>query len=147
MNKLYALIFGLLTCFSLLGCAALASALPVIESALTDTQLVLKGIETTFDAYQAVHPVAPEVRAHYAQLLASAYQDLTLGERAVADGKAVSQGDYDQAMKDFEASFKALTAYLKSQGITPIGSGLVGVGTAGGDDFPTPRAIGLRVAP
>jgi hypothetical protein len=142
MNKFLALLFSL---FLATGCAAIASALPVIDTALSDTSLVLKGIETTFDAYQQTHPVTPEDRAAYELLLANAYHDLTLGERAVADLKQVDQGQYDAAFKDFGAAFTALTAFLKQKGITPIGSGLVGVGTQGGDDFPVPRVIGLRI--
>lgn len=142
MNKFLALIFSLL---ALTGCAALTNALPVIDSALSDASLVLKGIETTFDAYQTAHPVAPETRAEYDKLLASAYQDLRVGERAVADLKDVDQGQYDAAFKDFAADFATLTAYLKSKGITPVGSGLVGASASGGDDFPVPRIIGLKI--
>ncbi len=145
MHKISALFFALLIALSLGACAAIASALPVINSALTDTTIVLKGIETAFDAYQVVHPVAPIDRARYAMLLASAYHDLQFGERAVADLGQVNQGQYDQAFGDFEQSFLALTDFLKEKGITPASSGLVGVGEAGSDTFPTPRVIGLRV--
>ena len=142
MNKFLALLFALLV---LPCCAAIASALPVINSALTDTTIVLRGIETAFDAYQATHPVTPVDRAKYDMLLASAYHDLQLGERAVADLGQVNQGQYDQAFGDFKQSFTALTDFLKEKGITPASSGLVGVGETGSDTFPTPRIIGLRV--
>ncbi len=141
MNKFLVLLFSLL----LVSCAAIASALPLINSALTDTGIVLSTIETTFDAYQATHPVSPADRATYDLLLSNALRDLQLGERAVADIGQVNQGQYDQAFSDFRGSFVALTAFLKDKGITPIGSGLVGAGTKGGDTFPTPRVIGLRL--
>jgi len=143
MNKFFALLFSLLT---LCGCSALSSALPVINSALTDTDIVLKGIDATFDAYQLGHDVSPTDRAEYARLLATAYRALSVGERAISDIKHVSQGQYDQAFTDFQTAYAALTGFLKSKGVTPAGAGLVGVGAAGGDDFPTPRVIGLRVA-
>jgi len=143
MNKFLALLFSLL---ALSGCAALASALPVINSALTDTTLVLKGIETTFDAYQLAHTVSPTDRAEYARLIATAYKALAVGERAVGDAKQVSQGQYELAFQDFKVAYSALTTFLKEHGVTPVGAGLVGAGTAGGDDFPTPRIIGLHVA-
>lgn len=141
MRKFSALLIALCLC----GCAAFAAALPYIDSAVSDTALVLKGIETTFDAYQTAHAVAPEDRAEYDRLLAAAYQTLTLGERAVADLHDIDQGQYDAAFKGFTVAFKDLTAFMASKGITPVGAGLVGAGTQGGDAFPVPRVIGLRV--
>lgn len=140
MNKLYALLFACLC-----SCAAIASALPLINSALTDSTLVLRGIETTFEAYQATHAVAPADRAEYELLLANAYKDLQLGERAITDASQLNQGQYDQAFGDFKQAFLALTDFLKQKGITPASSGLVGVGESGSDSFPTPRVIGLRI--
>lgn len=143
MNQFLALLLSFL--LVLPGCAALASALPFINTALSDSALVLHGIETTFDAYQTGHPLTPADRIEYDRLLATAYQSLSLGARAVADLKEVDQGKYDTAFQDFKIAYAALTAFLKQKGITPLGSGLVGAGTAGGEDFPTPRVIGLRV--
>ncbi len=144
MHKL----IGLFLSIALLtSCAALASALPVINSAVTDTQLVLKGIETTFEAYQLSHPVQPTDRAEYEQLLAQAYHALALGERTLADLKQIDQGQYDAAIKDFSAAYSTLVAFLKTQGVTPASAGLVGVGTGTPDAFPVPRVIGLRVNP
>lgn len=142
MNTLYALLASLLMVIP--GCAAIASMLPVIDSAITDTSIVLRGIETVFDAYQTVHPIAPPDRVEYDRLLARAYQTLTLAERAVTDAKQIDQGSYDQAFGDFKAAFLDLTTFLKQKGITPLGSGLVGA-AEGGDDFPIPRVIGLRI--
>lgn len=145
MPRFFALIFLFLALtLNLTGCAALASALPVIDTALSDTVLVLKGIEASYDAYQTQHPVSPQDRAEYDVLLANAYKDLRLGERFVADAKQVDQKQYDQAFGDFEVAFKALADYLKAKGITPVGTGLVGEG-AQGDTFPTPRIIGLKI--
>jgi hypothetical protein len=145
MPRLFALIFSFFViCSSLTGCAALASALPVIDTALSDATLVLKGIESSYDAYQTQHPVSPQDRAEYDLLIANAYKDLRLGERAVADAKQIDQKQYDQAFGDFEVAFKALADYLKAKGITPIGTGLVGEGQQG-DTFPTPRIIGLKI--
>lgn len=145
MNKFIALIFSFLILLGTPGCVALTSALPIIDSAISDSSIVLKGIETAFDAYQATHAVSPADRLEYDKLLASAYQDLALGNRAVTDLKQVDQGQYDAAFSDFKTAFETLVAFLKAKGITPVGSGLVGVGTQGGDDFPTPRVIGLKI--
>jgi hypothetical protein len=142
MNKFYVLLFALLTVMS--GCAAVASLLPVIDSAITDTSIVLRGIETVFDAYQTAHPIAPTDRVAYDRLLARAYQTLTLAERAVTDAKQIDQGSYDQAFSDFKSAFLDLTTFLKQKGITPGSSGLVGAGP-GSEDFPVPRVIGLRI--
>jgi hypothetical protein len=130
---------------TLTGCSALSSAIPVIQSAVTDSSLVLNGIESVFDAYQVTHPVSPTDRAEYDQLLAAANQALLLGGRTVSDLKQVDQGQYDAAFADFAAAYQTLTAFLKTRGISPIGAGLVGVGTAGADAFPVPRVIGLRI--
>ena len=143
MNKFLHLIFVL---FFTVGCAALGPALSKIDTALTDTDQVLKIVETAFDAYQTLHPVSPQDRAEYDRLLATAYQDLNTGERAVADAKQLNQGQYDQAFADFKTAYANLAAYLKAHGVTPVGAGLVGAGTPGGADFPTPRVIGLRLA-
>jgi len=134
----------LLALASLTGCTALANALPAIQSALTDTSLVLSGIDEVFSAYQATHPVTPEVRAEYSRLLTTANVYLVNGERAVSDLKQIDQGQYDAAFADFKTAFLALTDFLKAQGVTPAGVGLVGAGAAG-DAFPVPRVIGLRV--
>lgn len=130
----------------LTGCAAFATAIPVIESALTDSALVLKGIETTYDAYQLAHPVSPADRAEYQQLLAQAYDTLRTGERVVTDAKEVDQGQYDAAFRDFAGAYSTLTAFLKDRGITPASAGLVGLSPDGGAPFPVPRVIGLRIS-
>ena len=145
MNKFLALLFSFLILLATPGCAAIASALPVIDSAISDTAIVLQGIETAFDAYQATHQVSPADRIEYDKLLASTYQALQLGNRAVADLKQIDQGQYDAAFSDFKTAFLTLTTFLKSKGVTPIGSGLVGAGAQGDTDFPMPRVIGLKI--
>jgi len=128
-----------------MGCATLGAAIPIIESALTDSALVLKGIETTFDAYDLAHPLTPADRAEYSQLLAQAYDTLRTGGRVVADAKALDQGQYDAAFRDFAGAYSTLVAFLKERGITPASAGLVGVNQESGA-FPVPRVIGLRVS-
>jgi hypothetical protein len=142
MNKFLALLFALLI---LPACAALTSALPQINAAISDTTLVLNGIETAVDAYQTAHPLSPADRIEYDQLLAQAYQALSTGTRAVSDLKAVDQGQYDAAFRDFAGAYETLTAFLKLKGVSPLGAGLVGIGVAGGGSFPVPRVLGLRV--
>ncbi len=141
MKPLLALCLLVLT---LTGCAALASAIPVIDAAVTDSGLVLNGIETVFDEYQVAHPVSPEVRSTYDRLLASANQALLLGARTVSDLKQVDQGKYDAAFADFTIAYAALADFLHKQGITPGSAGLVGAGP-NSDSFPMPRVIGLRI--
>ena len=129
--------------FLLTGCASLASVLPVLDSAVTDSTLVLKTIETAFDAYQLAAPVPTAVRNDYDLLLANAYRDLQKGAQIVSDLHDVNQGQYDAAFADFKNDYAALKSFLKAHGVSPIGSG-IGASQAPGD-FPTPRVIGLRV--
>lgn len=136
---------GVLASVSVTGCAALPGILHTIDSAITDSDQALKIVETTFNLYEGDHPVSPAVKATFEKLLAEAYAKLKLGAQAVHDGQDMSQGKYDTAFADFKTAFLSLTSYLKSEGITPIGAGLIGVGPNGGQDFPEPAVIGLRI--
>lgn len=132
------LVLSLLT-----GCASLASVLPVLDSAVTDSTLVLKTVETAFEAFQLSTPVPTDVRAEYNLLLANAYQDLQKGAQIVADLHDIDQGKYDAAFADFKKDYALLTAFLKAHGVSPIGKGIGAAQTPG--EFPVPRVIGLRV--
>jgi|HubBroStandDraft_2_1064218.scaffolds.fasta_scaffold253998_2 hypothetical protein len=145
MKPLHRLAAFCLCVLLLTGCAGLASALPTIQSALTDSSLVLSDIESVFEGYQATHPITPEVRAEYARLVATANQALLYGGRAVSDLGQVDQGKYDAAFADFRAAYAALTDFLTKQGVTPAGAGLVGSGAPSAPAFPVPRVIGLRI--
>lgn len=127
------------------GCSALPGILTAIDYAITDSDQALKIVETTFNLFNGDHPVSPEVKATFEKLLATAYSTLKTGAKIVHDGQAVDQGQYDAAFADFKVAFLALTDYLKSEGITPVGAGLVGVGPNGGKDFPEPAIIGLKL--
>ncbi len=127
------------------------SALPTITTAITDTGLVLQGIQTSVDAFQTVHPLPPADLAEYERLLSVAYQSLTIAERTVTDLKQVNQAEYDQAFADFKVDFEALAAFLKDKGITPNAPPPAGAFASRAlpasppAPFPTPRVIGLRV--
>ncbi len=148
MNKFLALLFSLFALTCTTSCAPLMSALPTISTAITDTGLVLQGIQTSVDVFQTIHPLPPAELAQYEQLLSTAYQSLTIAERAVSDLKQIDQAQYDQAFADFKVAFEALAAFLKAKGITPAAppAGAFAARTAAPPAaFPTPRVIGLRV--
>jgi hypothetical protein len=145
MKHLIQIFVLFLTLSTLVACSALASALPFVDSALSETSQVLAFIDTAFDAYQSSHPVTPAERLEYDRLRGACYQALNTGTRAVADLHQIDQGQYDAAFKDFKTAYDALHVYLKAHGISPVGSGLVGAGTKGADDFPEPRVIGLKI--
>lgn len=126
------------------SCHALGPVLSVLDRVVNDSGQALKIIETTYNVYQAQHPVTPEERAVFDRLLAQAYQTLRTGSRALADAHDVDQGKYDAAFEDFKIAYAALHGYLKEHGISPVGAGLVGAGR-GGEDFTPPEVIGYRV--
>lgn len=137
---------SLLACgLCLMGCAALGPVLSVIDHAVSDSEQVLKVIETTYNVYQTQHPVSPEEHAEFEKLLANAYAYLNTGTRALADAHDVDQGKYDAAYADFKTAYAALSDYLKAHHVSPIGTGIIGASQNGGADFPTPEVIGLRV--
>lgn len=142
MNKFLSLLFFLLC--SLPSCHALGPILSAMDGAIHDSGQALSIIESTYEIYQIQHPLSPEDRVVFERLLATARAELRLGTRALQDVKDVDQGKLDAAFADFRTAYSALHDYLKKQGISPIGAGLVGAGTAGGDDFPPPAVIGLR---
>ena len=125
--------------------AALATALSTASTIIQDASQALSIIDVAFDAYQSQHPVSAEDRVKFQALLATAYQDLNIGTRAVSDGKEVSQGQFDDAFKDFKVAYAALHDFLKAHGVTPVGAGLVGVGVAGGTDFQEPKIFSAKV--
>lgn len=143
MNKFLSLLFFLL--LSLTSCHALGPILSAVDGAVHDSGQALAIIETTYNVYQASHPVSPEEHLVFERLLASAEATLRAGTRAVQDLQDVNQGKFDAAFADFRVAYAALHDYLKQHGVSPIGAGLVGAGTPGGDDFPPPAVIGLRV--
>lgn len=135
--------------FGISACAALGTALSVLDHAASDSEQVLKIIETTYNVYQTQHPSSAADNAEFQKLLANAYAYLNTGTRALADAHDVDQGKYDAAYADFKTAFADLTTYLKAHGITPAsvgGPAIVGASQNGGQDFPTPEVIGLRVA-
>lgn len=127
------------------GCAGLAPVLAAVTTAIQDSEQALSLIDLAFNAYQTQHPVNAEDRVKYQALLAAAYQTLNTGTRAVSDAGKINQGDLDLAFRDFKSAYKALHDFLIARGITPVGSGLVGVGIAGGADFQEPKIFSARV--
>lgn len=126
------------------ACAALTPVLAAVTTAIQDSEQALSIIDLAFNAYQAQHPVSAEDRVKYQSLLAAAYQTLNTGTRAVSDAGKINQGDLELAFKDFKSAYKTLHAFLIERGITPVGSGLVGVGVAGGADFQEPKIFSAR---
>lgn len=145
MNKLTTLLASLFLVFGLSGCAALPSILNAIDHAVTDSDEALKIIETTYNVYQASHPVSPEERGAFEKLMATAYGTLRAGSKLEHDVQSADQGNYDAAFADFKTAFLAIKDYMKAHGISPIGEGLVGVSQADVDGFPTPAVIGLKL--
>jgi hypothetical protein len=145
MNKLRSLLLVcVLLTLPLSACAGLGAALHAVDSAVNDSSQALNVIQTTFNVYQASHPVSPEQRALFDKLLMSALLTLRTGSAAVAPLHDLDQKQYDAAFKDFRVAYAALRNYLVVQGITPGSVGLVGAGRTS-DDFPEPAVLGLHV--
>jgi hypothetical protein len=145
MKKLLPLFLCLMLTLSVTACAGLGAVLRAVDTAVNDSGQALDIIQTTFNVYQSTHEVSPEQRAYFQKLIANAYLTLRTGSQAVAPLKDIDQKEYDAAFKDFKAAYVALRDYLVAEGITPAGVGLVGASQAGGDPFPAPAVIGLRV--
>ncbi len=137
------LAFGLVLLLMVASCHALGPVLSALDRVVNDSGQALKIIETTYNVYQADHPLPPAERATFDRLLANAYQQLRTGTRALQDAHDVDQGKYDAAFEDFKIAYAALHDFLKQHGVSPIGDGLVGAGV--GADFTPPAAIGYRV--
>lgn len=149
MKKIWLVTCALVLMFAIPSVAACGAALAaVINTATTviqDASQSLSLIDVAIEAYQTQHPVSAEERVKYEALLANAYQALNTGTRAVSDTKQVSQGQFDDAFKDFKVAYVALHDYLKAKGVTPVGAGFVGVGVAGGADFQEPKIFTAKV--
>ncbi len=145
LRRLFLAIATLLILSAAPACAGLAPVLAAVTTAIQDSEQALSLIDLAFNAYQAQHPVSAEDRLKYQALLANAYQALNVGTRAVSDAGKIKQGDLDLAFRDFKTAYQALHGFLIARGITPVGSGLVGVGVAGGADFQEPKIFSARV--
>lgn len=145
MTKFYARLASLVLALGLIGCAALPSILNAIDHAVTDSAQALTIIETTYNVYQASHPVSAEDRATFEKLMATAYGALRAGSTATHDAQSADQGNYDAAFADFKTAFLAIKDYMKAHGISPIGEGMVGASQADSDGFPVPAVIGLKI--
>lgn len=125
------------------GCAALASAVPLVTAIVADALAILSGIDTIVQEHFRRYPDVPlQTRQRYAQLYDWTMRSLRALQKSADGAKDLDDGNVSAAFANFEAAFNELKGWLLSNQLMNDQSQLLLDGQVVSDE-PVPEARAL----
>lgn len=125
---------------SLVGCAAVVKALPVIASVIADAHQTMDIIDVAAQEWVRTTNPPDEHRRKYAELRSATLRSLNIANRAVTGAQDIDQKQYDAAFQEFKAAFAELKAFLQERGVMNAGALK---SSADGTPEPVPEPLAL----
>jgi hypothetical protein len=142
VNALLLSLICLPLCLGQVGCATVASNLPVIIAAVMDAEMILSSLQSFVDAFFKVKPdeaLEKKVRDAMARTRSALNAALRLAQGA----EKLDQAKIDEAFADFKAAYAELIVILAPLGVSMSGSTLKAT-PGGGLIVPEPLALTLK---
>lgn len=141
MKKLASLILLLPLALSPVGCATVATNLPIVIAAVMDASLILESLTSFIDAYFRVRPDA-DLEKKVRDAMTKTRAALNTALRLAQGAEKLNQAQIDAAFADFKAAYAELLVILAPLGVTAKGAELKAV--PGGLIVPEPLALTIR---